>query len=78
MDEAKENLINQIRNMDSDTFLNFQDVLGDFQEELKPFLDLSFMFTCEKCKGLYGACDEEVSYPSECYKRYEKYTQSSR
>lgn len=77
IDEMKMAIINQIKNMDTETFLELQDTLIDFRAELEPTLDLSFVFTCNQCRKLYGDCkeDDESGEPEECIKRFAEYGQ---
>lgn len=77
IDEMKMAIIEQIKNMDTEKFLELQDTLIDFRAELEHTLDLSFAFTCAQCRKLYGDCEENNDdYDTgECIKRFTEYGQ---
>lgn len=75
LDEMKKYIVDQIMEMDTGKFLAFQDTLIDFRTELEPTLDLSFVFTCDQCRKLYGNCkkNNENCDAGECIKRFTDY-----
>lgn len=79
LDEMKRYIVDQIMEMDTKEFLKFQDTLLGIKYTLKPSLELTPLFTCDKCIELYGKCREEDKDAAinECEKRFTLYAKQT-
>ena len=58
LEKMKENLINQINELDASEFEKLIEILrGDYSITGCP-VDLSEMFSCDECRETYGDCSE--------------------
>lgn len=66
IDIIKENLCAQIKNMPAEKFLDFMDELQECDDGI---FDLGMLFSCKKCKKIYGKC-KEADTTDECAERF--------
>ena len=67
LEKMKENLIQQIKTVDSSEFEKLIETLwGNYPITGCP-LDLSEMFPCDECREIYGDCPEEKDCCTERY-----------
>ena len=65
LEKMKESLIKQIKELSASEFEDLVEILqGDYSVDGCP-LDLSEMFSCDKCRETYGDCPEEKDCCSE-------------
>ena len=73
LEKMKENLSNQIKELNASEFEKLIDVLqGDYPITGCP-LNLSEMFSCDECRETYGDCPEEKD---DCSKRFIMHAES--
>ena len=73
LEKMKENLINQINELDASEFEKLIEILrGDYSITGCP-LNLSEMFSCDECRETYGNCPEEKD---DCSKRFIMHAES--
>ena len=72
LDKMKQSICDQIQEMDAVTFYEF---ISEFEELMEhgdcSIILLSEVLTCEKCKELYGSCNNEPD--DKCTNRFKRY-----
>jgi len=72
LDKMKQSICTQIQEMDAIAFYEF---ITEFEESTDhgdcPVISVSEILTCQKCKELYGSCNND--FTDECKNRFKKY-----
>lgn len=73
----KQNIFEQIQNMNATEFYNLVNLLsGDYSPDAVNHMDLTHMFSCDKCREVYGDCEDDDDSKI-CLERFIKVAASS-
>lgn len=75
IDKMKHDIIAQIESMNVEKFEKFANVLFGSTDMEAGLIDTSALFSCEKCRKIYG-CSEKDDNCNECSEKFKRYALS--
>ena len=68
-EKTKAALCAAINSMTEETLLEF---ISDYENDSEPYFPSEILFTCQKCRNMYGHCGGSVEYQV-CQSRFHEY-----